>query len=282
MRRGPHDTDAAGTTRFEPDRPSVDERRSAGAVQAAAQPPDQPLAANANLDKHTRMKPACHRTIRPATHWLDLRSRRGVASRVVAGLAALATAVLLSESLSAQVRYINREYHIKAAYLYNFGRYIRWPKDWTPPQADGRVFRIVVVGESPVADILEQIARIRTIDGRRLEVSLAKKPSEIQLGHILFISRSAPQRLVRAAEKLAAGHPVLLVGETTGFAERTGMINMYVEENRVRFEINVARARQAGLDVSAKLLQVGRVVVASNELGGLDQVPPSRSPPGDY
>src|SRR5262249_15200341 len=84
--------------------------------------------------------------------------------------------------------------------------------------------------------------------------------------HILFISRAATDgkespddRLAEAVRKLKNA-PVLLVSDTEGHAGKGAIIDLFIEDNRVKFEVNPAVAKQAGLQISSKLLQLGKIV----------------------
>jgi hypothetical protein len=52
----------------------------------------------------------------------------------------------------------------------------------------------------------------------------------------------------------------LTVGETEIFAQLGGIIGLFVEEDEVRFAINLKAAEQAGIKFSSQLLQVAKTV----------------------
>jgi hypothetical protein len=153
---------------------------------------------------------------------------------------------------------ISREYAIKAAYLYKFGQYVEWPA--TAFADDQSPFVIGVLGTYPFGKIMEQIASTRRIEGRPVIVRRFATMAEYTPCHILFVVASAGPDQTAAAIEKAKRSSVLLVGEEAGFAEHGGTINFFVEENRVRFEVNTEAARQGQLKISSELLSLAKIV----------------------
>lgn len=150
------------------------------------------------------------------------------------------------------------EYDLKAAFLYNFAKFVDWPAAAFPePNAS---FRICVLGKDPFGGSLQAAVGGEEIAGHKLTVvrtdSLAK-PVGCQ---ILFVSRSERDQ---TAQILAAvkDSPVLTVGDAPGFLEQGGIINFLLEGNKVRFEINNEAAGRSRLTISSKLLQLARRVL---------------------
>jgi hypothetical protein len=146
------------------------------------------------------------------------------------------------------------EYQIKAAFLFNFAKFVEWPPtafaEATSPMVLG------ILGENPFGDDLERIIRGKTVNNRPLVVRTDfHSPGEATNCHILFISTSEKQRLPEILKGLR-GASVLTVGETDRFTETGGMINFVVEGSKIRFQINDAAAKGAGLKISSKLLSL--------------------------
>ena len=151
------------------------------------------------------------------------------------------------------------EYVVKAAFLHSFGRYIEWPEDTFRNESDP--FVIGIVGKDSFCGALDEVAAKKTIQDRQIIVRrFASLGQYKQPCHILFVSRSLPQDQQTALIQKTRGTAMLLVGETPGFAERGGGANFVVDEDQVRFEINVATARQSRLRMDAKLLNLGKPV----------------------
>jgi hypothetical protein len=155
---------------------------------------------------------------------------------------------------------VNREYAIKAAYLYQFGYYIQWPAgsfaDKTSP------FVIGVLGENPIGGSLDEIAREKKIDGRPIVIKRFASPAAYSPCHILFVADSYDAAKILPTIRKSQKFPVLLVGEKPGFAQQGGTINLYIEQNKVRFEVNMEVAKQEQLKISSKLLSLAKIVGA--------------------
>jgi hypothetical protein len=159
---------------------------------------------------------------------------------------------------SATGQELSREYPLKAAFLYKFGGYVDWPAEAF--ESDQAPLIVGVVGPNPFGTTLDGMAATKQIRGRPIVVKYSVKPNELSTCHILFISDRLDD-----AERLAVVHAtqsthVLLVGESVGLAENGAVVNFFIEENKVRFEINIDAARQRQLKISSKLLSLARVV----------------------
>ncbi|MGH9748728.1 MAG: YfiR family protein [Candidatus Polarisedimenticolia bacterium] len=151
------------------------------------------------------------------------------------------------------------ELQVKAAFLYNFAKFAEWPDDaFRGPDAP---LLIGVVGGDLFLEALERGVAGKTVGGRPFAVRRVRDPVADPVCHILFVAAGEARRLPRLLEQLG-GAPVLLVGETPGFASEGGVINFFIEENRVRFEVNLTSAERARLRLSSKLLSLARLVGA--------------------
>ena len=145
------------------------------------------------------------------------------------------------------------EYQIKAAFLFNFAKFVQWP-----PQAfaDANSPMIIgVLGQNPFHEDLARTIRNKTIDDHPLVIKEFNSLVEVTNCHILFISTSEKRRLPQIFEGLN-GANVLTVGETERFTESGGIINFVLEGTKIRFQINESAAKAAGLKLSSKLLSL--------------------------
>jgi hypothetical protein len=180
---------------------------------------------------------------------------------VCVGVAVLLCAANLPRLLQAQVIDRTREYNVKAVFLYSFGRYVTWPEEGFA--ATGDRFVIAVYGETPIDAALGRIAQKRTINGRKMVVRQITSPENVGDCQILFVAASTTDEDRAALMKAVEGSHVLLVGESTQFAEVGGCIGFYLSGETVRFAINVEAARREGLTLNAKLLSLGRRIDGS-------------------
>jgi hypothetical protein len=150
------------------------------------------------------------------------------------------------------------EYQVKAAYLFNFAKFVEWPPS---SFADASApLQICVFGQDPFGQELRDITNEKIVNGRKLEVHQVVDLQLARACHILFIASSEKAQVKQILESLR-GSGALTVGDTKAFAEQGGMINFVLESNRVQFEVNRKAAEQAGLKISSKLLSVAKLVI---------------------
>jgi hypothetical protein len=145
------------------------------------------------------------------------------------------------------------EYQIKAAFLYNFAKFVEWP-----PQAFAGPRSPIIVGvlgKNVFGNDLERTIRDKTVNNHPFQFKEFHSVEEATNCQILFISASEKDRLPGILNDLR-GTSVLTVSETAQFTEAGGMINFVLEDNRVHFQINDAAAKKAGLKISSKLLSL--------------------------
>jgi hypothetical protein len=175
---------------------------------------------------------------------------------------ALACACAFSLAVSAHGRAQQsagtRENDVKAAFLYNFAKYIVWPE--TAFGAPTDPFRICVVGDKAFSNSVARTVEGEIVDGRRFEPLEPPSEEEARTCHLLFIGRSEMTRAERLLAATAAV-PVLTVSDSTELLDRGETIALMLDDNRMRFDVNIAAARSHGLTVSSKLLRVARKVV---------------------
>jgi hypothetical protein len=149
------------------------------------------------------------------------------------------------------------EYQVKAAFLYNFAKFVEWPGN-AGANPDAPVV-IGVLGRDPFGREIDRAVEGKTVNGRRLMIKRFSSLEAYEYCHILFISSSERNNLPQIIAAVR-NSSVLTVSETDRFAHIGGIINFVTIENRIRFEINQAAAERAGLKISSKLLSLGRVV----------------------
>ncbi|MBI4548186.1 MAG: YfiR family protein [Ignavibacteriae bacterium] len=165
--------------------------------------------------------------------------------------------LLFSSALSITQTISPTEYQVKAAFLYNFAKFVEWSpetfSDTTTPIVIG------ILGEDPFEADLDTIVKDKNINGREFVVRRFQALKELEQCHILFISSSEQKDMPKILRRLR-NSGMLTVSEVEHFAHIGGMINLVVEENKVRFEINVEAAEREGLKISSQLLKLARIV----------------------
>jgi len=168
---------------------------------------------------------------------------------------AVTVAVLASLGSGASAYHQATETEIKAAYLYNFTKFIEWPAAAAPAEP----FRLCVVNDDRLKRAIDQTIEGESANGRELQSVTPRTPAEAAACQVLFIGRSEPDR---AATFMAAisDLPVLTVGDSLQRSSQAMDVEFVLEGNRLRFDVNLTGAERRGLKISSKLLRVARHV----------------------
>jgi hypothetical protein len=157
-------------------------------------------------------------------------------------------AFVLATAASAQD--VPLEYRVKAAYLFNFTKFVEWPSGSMPA---GTPLSLCVAGANPFGAALEETIRGELVEGRPLTTRVVRDPSGC---HVLFV----PQGVAAAGMlREARTKPILTVGESRDFLADGGVVNFLMEDGKVRFEISQDAASRAHLRISSRLLRLARV-----------------------
>jgi hypothetical protein len=149
------------------------------------------------------------------------------------------------------------ESQVKAAYLYNFGKFVRWQTD----RAESlQTLTICVLGRDPFGGVLDATVEGESIDGKKITVKRLSTIQDLGSCSILFVAASEESRL--GPVLTAAQHQgVLTVSDIPHFAEHGGIIGFVMLQDRIRFEVNRAAAEQSHLTLSSELLKVASRVI---------------------
>lgn len=149
------------------------------------------------------------------------------------------------------------EYQIKSVYLYNFTRFVEWPAE--SPSAKNGPFAICVLGKDPFGPVLDATLSGGNVGGKNLIAKRISRPQDALVCRILFVAGSEENHL-KEILALLDGSSVLTVSDISRFTERGGMIQFVVQKDKVRFEVNLTSAVQAGLVLGSDLLKVAVAV----------------------
>ncbi len=155
------------------------------------------------------------------------------------------------------------EYLIKAGFIYNFAQLVQWPSV-VFSQADSPIV-IGILGTDPFGTTIDRVVENKKLDGRNLVVKRlkwGKDLKDLKDCNILFVSSSEKEHIPDLVN-MVKWLPILTIGETPGFATRGGIINLTLQDNKVRFEVNIEAAKQANLNISSRLLALARIVPQS-------------------
>jgi hypothetical protein len=180
--------------------------------------------------------------------------RRGrwlrLAERAVA--AAFASALVIIPPAAAQ----SREAALKVAFLLNFAQFTNWPSETF--LAEGAPLVLCVFQDALPTEALEPLGR-KMVEGRPLQIRMVEKAAQLTGCQLLFVD-GAPPDLLSAVIEFGRRHPCLTVSDVRDFSRRGGHIELFEEENRLRFRVNLPAARGSGLNLSSRLLQLAVIV----------------------
>lgn len=153
---------------------------------------------------------------------------------------------------------------VQAAFLFNFAKFVTWPDEAFKQSRDMLI--IGVIGEDPFGAILEETVHDKTIQGRKLAVRRFTKIEDATNSHILFLGSSEESHLssiMKALEKTNT----LTVSDIDQFAELGGMVAFTLEDQRVRFNVNMEAVERADLKMGSQLLKLARIVSEKTQKG---------------
>jgi len=173
-------------------------------------------------------------------------------------LLTLVSSLILNASLTAlAMSEDSAEYPVKLGFLYNFTKFVEWPAE--SYRDAGAPLTICIVGHDPFSAELEAELRTRKVGDHPVEVKAPKTTDSLSGCHIVFVPVTEKDHVDKIMKEVE-GSSSLTVGESEGFAVMGGVINLFVEENKVHFEVNPLAAERARLKISSKLLTMAKIV----------------------
>ena len=182
----------------------------------------------------------------------------GVLNRHASFLLLVALVAFLTGSQAGAADNVSeREYQIKAAFLYNFTKFASWPTDTFADEQSP--FNFCIIGHDPFGSAIDISTQNKFVKGRPIIIRRVQRIGDVDTCHLLFVSSSENGRLLEIIE-FVSDLPILTVADGGDFAQRGGSINLVNVSNKIRFEINPNAASRAGLRLSAQLLRLARIV----------------------
>ncbi len=148
---------------------------------------------------------------------------------------------------------------VKAALFFSFAKFTEWPA-----LPAGAPLAACVVGDEGIAAALTDTVRGEQISGHALDVRRPQKNTSWPDCHMLFVADLEVPRVTAALAAIKT-KPVLTVSDGKNFATTAGMIELYVEQKKMRFAINVTAAERSGLRLSSRLLSLAKIIRAGHD-----------------
>lgn len=142
---------------------------------------------------------------------------------------------------------------MKAAFLFNFAKFVEWPT--SAFRGDSTALHIAILGDDPFGPILDRIVENKTLNGRTFKVDRYLDMANIKNCQVLYIGHSQERWLTKILAQ-AQQKQILTVGESTDFLKAGGIIRLLTIGNKVRFEIEPEVAAASGLVISSRLLKL--------------------------
>ncbi|MDP3857921.1 MAG: YfiR family protein [Stagnimonas sp.] len=181
-------------------------------------------------------------------------------SSAVGAVAVLLAVVLLAAQGAHAAEAVSKEYQIKAAFLYNFAKFVEWPPasfaDASSPIIIG------VLGQNPFGGELEQVVKDRKINGRDVLIKTLETVEQAASVQIVFLAAGEDARIPKLLAAVS-DKAVLTVGESDAFASQGGAIRFVLDGDKVRFRINLTPADRAHLKIGGQLQQLAKQVERS-------------------
>lgn len=172
---------------------------------------------------------------------------RNLLYQLVAGLIALSCYASSTHALASEV---DREYQIKAAYLFNITKFVKWN-----PETSGEPLRICIVGDNPFGDLLDQL-NTRKVQGRPLAIEAKAAADDLTSCSVAFFTDAEKQK----DTKFPSRQDLLTIGEGQDFVRNGGVIALNKSKNKIRLSINITNAKKSKLQLSANLLEIATVI----------------------
>lgn len=166
-------------------------------------------------------------------------------------LCGISWSVLVSDACAEDQEKVNQ---LKAAFIYNFIKYVQWPEDTKED-----VIVVGILGEDPVVKPLQEIAKKRKVKGKKLVIKVFSDGEPFHPCQIIFVSANRVDDLDASRKELEAAH-VLLVGDTKGFIEKGVAVNFVLSKERLRFQVSQKALTRAKLVIGAQMLKLAILV----------------------
>lgn len=149
------------------------------------------------------------------------------------------------------------EYEVKAAFIYNFARYVEWPSSAFAGPTDP--IRLCILGDDPFGEIVDRTLRGKTVAQHPFVVLRIEEIEKTRGCHIVFVSRAESERL-GAVLAAVHGRPVMTIVDVEGAVQRGAILNFVLRDGRVRFAVNTGSAQRSGLSLSSQLVKLAIAV----------------------
>jgi hypothetical protein len=165
--------------------------------------------------------------------------------------------VVISNPWSYSSEYLSMESKLKAAFIYNFAKFVEWP----PSSGNDTTDQMLVIGIFGYDLVVKELMAIegKTVKGKKLCVKTLSNTKQINDCNVIFISASEENNLIAILNTLK-NKEILTVSDINNFIEKGGIIGFVKVENKIRFDINLKAAEESNLKIRSDLLSLARKI----------------------
>lgn len=156
----------------------------------------------------------------------------------------------------------NLEYKLKAAFIYNFIKFTQWPNTFHEKTSDNPLV-ICVAGQNRFDGAFEPLAQ-KKVASHKIMISYSSQVEDllaIENCHVMFVD-SGPH--MSSFIDAVACNEILTIGDSMGFAEQGGCIELREHNGKMRFIINRSAVKRQGLHLSYQVYDLALEVVGDN------------------
>jgi hypothetical protein len=147
-----------------------------------------------------------------------------------------------------------QNYKLHTVFIFSFTRYVIWPEAYN--QGD---FEILVLGDSPIVDALQEMAQAKKVGDRVIKVTKISSASEIKKCNILFVTAGKSAQISDVVAKVS-NQPILIITEDAGMATKGSDINFILKEGKLAFELNQSAVSRQNLKVANELSRLAILI----------------------
>jgi hypothetical protein len=147
-----------------------------------------------------------------------------------------------------------QNYKLHTVFIYSFTRYVIWPEAYNQGE-----FEILVMGDSPIVDALQEMATAKKVGDRVIKVTRINSPSEIRKCNILFVPASKSSQLNDVVTKVS-NQSILIITEEPGLGAKGSNINFIMKEGKLAFELNQSAVGRQNLKIANELSRLAILI----------------------
>jgi len=162
--------------------------------------------------------------------------------------------LIIPLSISAQTS----RYEVESLMLGKFTKFIEWPNHNEENELE-KPFKLCVFGNNPINNYLRKYLEYQLLKSRKVKIKIINTVSEITDCNLLFIGKVSDS-LLDSIIAYTKDKPILTIADTEGYASKGVIINMFLKNGRIRFEVNIKAKEKSGLYISSMLLNLAKII----------------------